>query len=115
LGRGGPRRPPGKPPLPIPEPLVGSVAELLRRTVDFSPEQVGFLQYGRVADTTAAREQLGFSPKWSSPHAFEDFAASRLRKLVTQEQVATAQREALAVLRRAAGWLADATRPGGAR
>ena len=105
----------GKPPLPIPEPLVGSVAELLRRTVDFSPEQVGFLQYGRVADTTAAREQLGFSPKWSSPHAFEDFAASRLRKVVTQEQVTTAQREALAVLRRAAGWLADATRPGGAR
>jgi UDP-glucose 4-epimerase len=104
----------GKPPLPIPEPLVGNVAELLRRTVDFSPEQVGFLQYGRVADTTAAREQLGFSPKWSSPQAFEDFAASRLRKLVTQERVTRVQQEALAALRRAAGWLASATGPGGA-
>jgi UDP-glucose 4-epimerase len=105
----------GKPPLPIPEPLVGSVAELLRRTVDFSPEQVSFLQYGRVADTTAAYEQLGFSPKWSSPHAFEDFAASRLRKLVTQEQVTRVEREALAALRRAAGFLGGGTGPGGAR
>jgi UDP-glucose 4-epimerase len=95
----------GKPPLPIPEPLVGSVAELLRRTVDFSPEQVQFLQYGRVADTTAACEQLDFSPKWSSRQAFEDFAATRLRKLVTEEQVDRVERRSLAVLRRAAGWL----------
>ena len=56
----------GKPPLPIPEPLVGRVAELVRRTVDFSPEQVRFLQYGRVADTSAAAEELGFIPKWTS-------------------------------------------------
>jgi nucleoside-diphosphate-sugar epimerase/1-acyl-sn-glycerol-3-phosphate acyltransferase len=67
-----------KPPLPIPEPLVSVVAELLRRTLDFSPEQVRFLQFGRVADTTAARDRLGFTPKWSSPDAFRDFAASQL-------------------------------------
>jgi nucleoside-diphosphate-sugar epimerase/1-acyl-sn-glycerol-3-phosphate acyltransferase len=67
-----------KPPLPIPEPLVGVVAELLRRTLDFSPEQVRFLQFGRAADTTAARDRLGFAPKWSSLDAFRDFAASRL-------------------------------------
>jgi nucleoside-diphosphate-sugar epimerase/1-acyl-sn-glycerol-3-phosphate acyltransferase len=68
----------GRPPLPIPEPLVSVVAELLRRTLDFSPEQVRFLQFGRVADTTAAREKLGFTPKWSSLDAFRDFASSRL-------------------------------------
>jgi UDP-glucose 4-epimerase len=106
-------RPPGKAPLPIPEPLVGSVAELLRRTVDFSPEQVRFLQYGRVADTTAACEQLGFAPKWSSRQAFEDFAATRLRKLVTGEQVARVEQEALATLRRAARRLGGVTGPGG--
>jgi UDP-glucose 4-epimerase len=103
----------GKPPLPIPEPLVGSVAELLRRTVDFSPEQVGFLQYGRVADTAAACEQLGFSPKWPSRQAFEDFAATRLRKLITEEQVARLERESLAALRRAADWLGGGTAGGG--
>src|SRR4029453_5651329 len=94
----------GKPPLPIPEPLVNRVAELVGRTVDFSPEQVRFLQYGRVADTSAAAEQLGFTPKWSSRHAFEDFAGTRLRRLVTDEQVARLEQEALGWLRRAAGW-----------
>jgi nucleoside-diphosphate-sugar epimerase/1-acyl-sn-glycerol-3-phosphate acyltransferase len=68
----------GKPPLPIPEPLVSVAAELLRRSIDFSPEQVRFLQFGRVADTAAARERLGFTPKWSSREAFRDFAGARL-------------------------------------
>ena len=96
----------GKPPLPIPEPLVNRAAELVGRTVDFSPEQVRFLQYGRVADTSAAAEQLAFLPKWSSRQAFEDFAATRLRKLVTEDQVTRAEHEALALLRRAAAWVA---------
>jgi UDP-glucose 4-epimerase len=102
----------GKPPLPIPEPLVNRVAELVGRTVDFSPEQVRFLQYGRVADTSAAAAQLGFIPKWSSRDAFEDFAATRLRKLVTEEQVTQAERELLGLLRRAAGWMASRRLPG---
>jgi UDP-glucose 4-epimerase len=96
----------GKPALPIPEPLVNQVAELVGRTVDFSPEQVRFLQYGRVADTSAAAEELGFIPKWSSRQAFEDFAATRLHKLVTEEQVTQAEHEVLTLLRRAAGWIA---------
>jgi UDP-glucose 4-epimerase len=92
----------GKPPLPIPEPLAGRVAELVGRTVDFSPEQVRFLQYGRVADTSAAADQLGFLPKWSSLQAFEDFAA-RLNRLITEEQVLRLEQEALSFLRRAVG------------
>jgi len=82
----------GKPPLPIPEPLVGVVAELLRRTLDFSPEQVRFLQFGRAADITAARERLGFTPKWSSPDAFRDFAASRLGARPAEEDEFLARR-----------------------
>jgi len=82
----------GKPPLPIPEPLVGVVAELLRRTLDFSPEQVRFLQFGRAADTTAARERLGFTPKWSSPDAFRGFAASRLGARPAEEDEFLARR-----------------------
>jgi UDP-glucose 4-epimerase len=95
----------GKPPLPIPEPLVGRAAELVGRTIDFSPEQVRFLQYGRVADTSAAAEQLGFTPKWTSLRAFEDFAA-RLRRLVTEERVLRLEREALGLVRRVAGLVA---------
>ena len=96
--------------MPIPEPLVSSVAELLRRTVDFSPEQARFLQYGRVADTTAAREELGFKPAWSSLAAFEDFAAVRLQRLVTEEQLVRIEQDVLAVLRRAAAWLGSGAR-----
>jgi UDP-glucose 4-epimerase len=92
----------GKPPLPIPEPLAGRVAELVGRTVDFSPEQMRFLQYGRVADTSAAADQLGFLPKWSSLQAFEDFA-SRLHRLITEDQVLRLEHEALSFLRRAVG------------
>jgi nucleoside-diphosphate-sugar epimerase/1-acyl-sn-glycerol-3-phosphate acyltransferase len=82
----------GRPPLPIPEPLVSIAAELLRRSLDFSPEQVRFLQFGRVADTTAARERLGFTPKWSSPDAFRDFAASRLGSRLVEEEEFLARR-----------------------
>jgi 1-acyl-sn-glycerol-3-phosphate acyltransferase len=82
----------GRPPLPIPEPLVSVAAELLRRSLDFSPEQVRFLQFGRVADTTAARERLGFTPKWSSPDAFRDFAASRLGSRLVEEEEFLARR-----------------------
>jgi UDP-glucose 4-epimerase len=95
----------GKPPLPIPEPLADRVAGLVGRTVDFSPEQVRFLQYGRVADTSAAAEQLGFTPKWTSLRAFEDFAA-RLHRLVTEEQVLRLEREALSLVRRVAARVA---------
>jgi UDP-glucose 4-epimerase len=95
----------GKPPLPIPEPLVNRVAEMVGRTLDFSPEQVRFLQYGRVADTSAAATQLGFTPKWTSLHAFEDFAA-RLRRLVSEEQVVRLEQEALGLVRRAAARVA---------
>jgi UDP-glucose 4-epimerase len=101
----------GKAPLPIPEPLVNRVAELVGRTVDCSPEQVRFLQYGRVADTTAARRRLGFAPKWTSLRAFEDFAATRLRKLVTEEQVTRLEHEAMALLRRTAARVAGRESP----
>jgi nucleoside-diphosphate-sugar epimerase/1-acyl-sn-glycerol-3-phosphate acyltransferase len=84
----------GKPPLPIPEPLVPVVAEGVGRVVDFSPEQVRFLQYGRVADTAAARQRLGFTPKWSSQEAFRDFAGTRLTPLVSEERVERLQRRA---------------------
>jgi UDP-glucose 4-epimerase len=100
----------GKPPLPIPEPLVPSVTELLSRTVDVSPEQVSFLQFGRVADTTAARVELGFAPRWSSLQAFEDFAAARLTGVLTEERVARAEHDVMTALRAAAAWLSSEVR-----
>ena len=97
----------GKLPLPIPEPLVPSATELLHRVVDVSPEQVGFLQFGRVADSTAARVELGFVPAHSSLEAFEDFAATRLSGPLTEGRVARLEHDLLGALRRLAAWAGE--------
>ena len=58
--------------LRLPCPLVGS---LFRRTglVDFSPEQLRFLQFGRGVDTTRLREDFGYEPQYDTIGAFDDF------------------------------------------
>ncbi len=60
---------------PLPTPLASVVRDLVRRTglIDFSPEQVEFLKYGRGLDTTRMRSMLGFSPKYTTVEAFDDF------------------------------------------
>jgi UDP-glucose 4-epimerase len=45
----------------------------------FSPEQVQFLTYGRGVDTTRMRRELGFSPKYSTAEAFDEFVQARCR------------------------------------
>ena len=45
------------------------------RLADFSPEQLGFLTYGRGVDTTRMREELGFEPAFTTAEAFADFGA----------------------------------------
>ena len=46
------------------------------RVADFSPEQLGFLTYGRGVDTTRMRAMLGFEPTFTTAEAFADFAAA---------------------------------------
>ena len=43
------------------------------RVSDFSPEQLGFLTYGRGVDTTRMRTVLGFEPQFTTAEAFADF------------------------------------------
>jgi UDP-glucose 4-epimerase len=66
-----------RPSVPMPAAAVGRVGSLLRsaRVADFSPEQIGFLTYGRGVDTTAMRSALGFEPRYTSAEAFADFGA----------------------------------------
>ena len=63
---------------PMPGLAVGAFGNVLRRAglVDFSPEQVAFLTYGRGVDTTRMREELGFQPAYSTAEAFADFGRS---------------------------------------
>jgi UDP-glucose 4-epimerase len=90
----------GKPPLPLPSFLVSSVGGLVRRAhlVDFSPEQIRFLSYGRAVDTTRAREVLGFAPAFSTVAAFDDFARARLDGPLTADRVEAARAALAGVL-----------------
>ena len=41
----------------------------------FSPGQVKLLSAGRVLDTTRLRERAGYTPRFTTIEAFDDFAA----------------------------------------
>ncbi len=64
-----------RPAVPLPGYLVGRLGQVLRRTgaADFSPEQLGFLTYGRGVDTTRMRTEFGFEPYFTTAGALEDF------------------------------------------
>lgn len=66
----------GKPSLPLPSPAVGGLGQALRSTrmLDFSPEQLAVLTFGRGMDTTRMRSELGFEPTYTTLEAFTDFA-----------------------------------------
>ncbi len=95
----------GKPILRLPAPLVSSVGGLVRRArlVDFSPEQLRFLTYGRGVDTTRMRERLGFSPTFTTVGTFDDFAHHRLDALLPAQSVEKVERALAGVLGVGAG------------
>lgn len=64
--------------VPMPPFAIGRLGMVLRqaRVADFSPEQLGFLTYGRGVDTTRMRDVLGFEPRYTTASAFADFGVS---------------------------------------
>ena len=65
----------GTPSVSLPRFAVGRLGATMRqaRVSDFSPEQLGFLTYGRGVDTTRMRTVLGFEPQFTTAEAFADF------------------------------------------
>lgn len=86
----------GRVPAPVPWPFVNAVASAVQRTrrVDITPDQLRFLQFGRVVDTTRLREQFGFSPRYSTRETFEDYVRRRrISGLLDREEVLRWERE----------------------
>ncbi len=86
----------GRVPVPVPRPAASTIGALVRksRMVDFSTEQLRFLQFGRAADTSQLREEFGWSPKHSSREAFEDFIARRrISGMIDRDEVVRWERE----------------------
>jgi UDP-glucose 4-epimerase len=92
----------GRIPLPLPGFSVPTAANVLgaSRLVDFSPDQMKFLNFGRVLDTTRLKSEFGFTPRWTTRQAFDDYlAGSGIRSLVPVRRIAGLER----VLARATG------------
>ncbi len=68
----------GRLPVPVAPPLVSVLGRVARRSglVDFSPEQIAFLNYGRVVDCARLIEEFGYQPRYRTAEAFEDFVQS---------------------------------------
>ena len=62
--------------VPIPSPALGSIGRLTRRFgfIDYSPEQMRFLNFGRVVDTTVLRTEFGYTPRYTTAAALADYA-----------------------------------------
>jgi UDP-glucose 4-epimerase len=85
----------GRVALAVPPPAVRAVVSLVRRSglVDFSPEQIRFLNFGRVVDTARLRIQFGYEPRYSTAAAFAAFLAGQpVPPVVAAERVRQAER-----------------------
>jgi UDP-glucose 4-epimerase len=91
--------------LPLPVPTFGlRLADSLRKATtnsEVNPEQLAYLSYGRVMDTTRMRAELGFEPKWTTAEAFDDFVRGRgLTPIVDPQWVGSIERRAVALAQR---------------
>lgn len=68
----------GRPVLPIVKAAAGPVGKVTKKfgLIDYSPDQLDLLAFGRGLDTTLMREKFGFEPRYTTREAFADFARS---------------------------------------
>ena len=96
----------GRPSFPVPQQAGPWVGQALRRMgwADFSSEQVRFLSYGRVVDTSRMRDVLGFEPRYSTRAAFDDFVTKQgLHGPLSADVVTAVETKARDVIAGAAG------------
>lgn len=69
----------GRIPLPVPKSALSAVDSLRRATshAELDREQLNYLSYGRVMDTARMRRELGYSPKWTTAEAFDEYVRGR--------------------------------------
>jgi len=89
--------------LPVPTFGVGAVDSVRKATMnsELNRDQLDYLSYGRVMDTTRMRTELGFEPKWTTLEAFDDFVRGRgLTPIIDPGWVGSLESRALAVAQR---------------
>jgi len=109
----------GRPSFPIPSPAVSLVARAFRRAglVDFSPEQMRYLEHGRVADVSRMTAGFGWAPR-PTAEAFSDFVDARAgTHALSPQSAAAVEQRVLGLLGRgrAVVGAATAATPGASR
>ncbi|HEX5404087.1 MAG TPA: NAD-dependent epimerase/dehydratase family protein [Pseudonocardiaceae bacterium] len=88
--------------VPVPGPVVGPITSMFRNTrlLDFGPEQVRYLNFGRVVDTTRLKQVFGYTPRWTTRQAFDDYVHGRgLRPILDPDRLDAVERRIVDVLR----------------
>ena len=72
--------------LPLVLPVARTTAGLMRRAglVEFPPDQLRLIQFGRVVDTSRAKRILGFFPRFTTRSGIEDFRDNRTPDLLPE-------------------------------
>lgn len=89
--------------VPVPGFGLWAVDSLRRanRYTEINREQLDYLSFGRAMDTTRMRDDLGYSPKWSTAEAFDDYLRGRdLTPIIDPQWVGSLERRAVAVAQR---------------
>jgi UDP-glucose 4-epimerase len=96
----------GRVPLPLPEQAMAPLGRLTRqaRITDYSPEQLRFLNFGRVVDTRVLREEFGYTPRYTTAEALADYGRTVV-PVVDPGAVGAVLATAGSVVGRAAGLL----------
>lgn len=100
----------GKLAFPVPAPAVSFVGQSIRRSgmVDFSPEQMQFLNFGRVVCNEKLKSEFGYTPSFSTAEAFDTMLAGRpVPQLVRAEWVSGIEARLARLLRIAPESVAD--------
>lgn len=79
----------GRPSVGVPQQLAPTVAGMSRsaRLLDFTADQVDTLTYGRAMDITRFTEACGFTPRYTTRAALEEFVALAPQGLLSAERV----------------------------
>jgi len=89
--------------LPVPGFAVWTVDSLrrLNNYTEINREQLNYLSFGRVMDTTRMKAELDYHPKWSTAEAFEDYVRGRgLTPIIDPRWVRSLESRAVAAAQR---------------
>ncbi|MDV3125564.1 SDR family oxidoreductase [Mycobacterium sp. 21AC1] len=89
--------------LPVPRAALAAVDSLNRATryTELDREQLNYVSYGRVMDTERMYRDLGYSPKWTTAEAFDEYVRGRgLTPILDPEWVRSVESRAVAMAQR---------------